>query len=541
MDHGNLVNVNKLIPFWEKSISDLDSAKKYAELLLKSKAVSPSYYDSPEEVLYAMQYGYELGLPISQALQVLIPSNGKMTILGDGAKALIFKSGLVGSWVENEIENGYEIKVTRSDNGVSITRRFDINDAKIANLYISEEEARKSKFLRNNPWYTHFLRMCYYRALGYIARDLFADVLKAVSLFEEVSDYSNNRSITIDLDNGKELKTDVKESIRESESITNQAKEASESRERAIESVAGEKEELSSQKIEVGHVYGNLDKMTEREIQNMGSPLKGKLFDLLEGTIYEYLSDNLPGKKTNMKVRKLITEDQQGNLRDYILEKYSEDEIGLLDNYQEPIKENLLDGEEDHVEVVQDGNDIIEKSTLEDTQDIEAGEKSIDDLPDHKRDKAYIESIGKEEEEEEEEEKPEEVEPKEVKVVTREKAPDDSPFDEVQTITYEKKEPENKPEPVEKEDVHADSETNPFHLDIPEIEKGEDERDPFEVLDMMEALESLSPALDDNTYERLIRGLEIGDKYPELQLLLEKGSVKEINSVLIEHYEENVN
>jgi hypothetical protein len=74
-------------------------AEKLAKLLCKTKLVPPGF-ESPDLCLIAILQGMEMGLPPLTALQRMALVEGKLTLWGDGALALVLKSGLCTSITE---------------------------------------------------------------------------------------------------------------------------------------------------------------------------------------------------------------------------------------------------------------------------------------------------------------------------------------------------------------------------------------------------------------------------------------------------------
>ena len=67
----------------------LTEAMQFAEVLSKSGILSDDYQGKPSNVLVAIQWGYEVGLAPMQALQNIAVINGKATVWGDSALALV--------------------------------------------------------------------------------------------------------------------------------------------------------------------------------------------------------------------------------------------------------------------------------------------------------------------------------------------------------------------------------------------------------------------------------------------------------------------
>jgi len=216
--------------FYDTALESLEQAKEYAQLLLDSKLVPTHFYEKKMQdgrtvpdyskgnvgaVLMTIQHGLELKFSITQALQQVVPINGLMTVKGDGCKSLIFSSGKCDKWgekVEGSIEGG-DYKVTiyskRKDNGNEITRSFDLFQAKRAGLYYSDNDLKSLHEKRRNaykysPWYKYPERMVMYRVIGFMARDLYPDILQGTVTYEEAIDYPEEGKITVIEREGKQ-------------------------------------------------------------------------------------------------------------------------------------------------------------------------------------------------------------------------------------------------------------------------------------------------------------------------------------------------
>jgi len=172
---------------------------KVGEFIIES-GFAPDHFSKQKNpaaaVVMAMQSGRELGFTMIQSLHEIVMINGLPTIKGDGAKAKVMSSGLVESWEEvREGSIGKEdltvtITSRRKDTGEEITRDFSVAKAKRAGLWISEAAAKNNPKLKYGPWWKYPDRMVAYRALGFITRDLYPDVLKGMKTYEEVQDYN---------------------------------------------------------------------------------------------------------------------------------------------------------------------------------------------------------------------------------------------------------------------------------------------------------------------------------------------------------------
>ena len=180
-------------------------AEKLAKLLCKTKLVPPGF-ESIDLCLIAILQGMEMGLPPLTALQRMALVEGKLTLWGDGALALVLKSGLCTSITEwmglgeqdgLTKENGVETpirdmtfdplmqkreddwiafcEVTRAHWSKPIRRSFSVFDAKRAGLWKKE-----------GPWLDYPKRMLQMRARAFALRDAFADVLGGLYVREEI-------------------------------------------------------------------------------------------------------------------------------------------------------------------------------------------------------------------------------------------------------------------------------------------------------------------------------------------------------------------
>jgi hypothetical protein len=131
-------------------------------------------------VLVAIQWGREVGLGPLQALQNIAVINGRPSIWGDAALALVrghpdCASVQEGAEGEGDARHGW-CEVTRR--GEQPQRRtFSIADAKRAGLWG-----------KSGPWTQYPDRMLQLRARGFAIRDVFPDALRGVLTREEAED-----------------------------------------------------------------------------------------------------------------------------------------------------------------------------------------------------------------------------------------------------------------------------------------------------------------------------------------------------------------
>jgi hypothetical protein len=194
------------LAFVEEQMQSLEKAMEFCDKMVQSRVLPKHYYNdngSPKQessgmLLVVLQMGKEIGMTQMQAIQQIIPVNGLMSVKGDGAKALIMASGKCAAWKEVEEGEGDNRRVTiyskRKDNGEEISRSFSVEDAKRAGLWIDMDAVKRNERLKYSPWFKYGPRMLRYRALGFIARDLYSDVLQGIYVEEEARDIDNDIS-----------------------------------------------------------------------------------------------------------------------------------------------------------------------------------------------------------------------------------------------------------------------------------------------------------------------------------------------------------
>lgn len=160
----------------------LTEAMEFSERLAKSQMVPRNYQNKPEDVLVAVQWGLEIGLAPMQALQNISVINGKPSVYGDAALALVQASPVcedVQEYFENEgTTNPVAVCVAIRKGRKPVTVKFSVEDARRAGLWGKQ-----------GPWTQYPKRMLQMRARGFALRDAFPDVLKGLITSEEAQDY----------------------------------------------------------------------------------------------------------------------------------------------------------------------------------------------------------------------------------------------------------------------------------------------------------------------------------------------------------------
>lgn len=165
-------------------LRSLDDLLRFANMTVLA-GLAPKGMNAQGAAL-AIQAGMERGLGALGGLQALVPINGNLSWRGQAAYALIQNSGAcrpgtLRVWTEGEGEQAVGIAVGhRVGYSEPERREFAVADAKRAGLWG-----------RGGPWTQYPKRMLAWRALGFLARDVFPDVLGGFPLAEEAEDYEH--------------------------------------------------------------------------------------------------------------------------------------------------------------------------------------------------------------------------------------------------------------------------------------------------------------------------------------------------------------
>lgn len=166
----------------------MGEAVEFAERIAKSGLVPDQYQGKPNNVLVAVQWGYELGLAPMQALQNISVINGRPSVWGDSQVALVkshraFRG--LREWQEGDTAF-CEVKRALPDGQTEVTvKSFSI------------DQARKANLLNRPTWKSYPDRMLQMRARGFALRDAFPDALKGLLSVEEAQDYPDAEPIDV--------------------------------------------------------------------------------------------------------------------------------------------------------------------------------------------------------------------------------------------------------------------------------------------------------------------------------------------------------
>jgi hypothetical protein len=159
----------------------MTEAIEFSSMLSRSQMVPKNYQNKPEDILVAVQWGYEIGLAPLQALQNISVINGKPSVYGDAAMALVQASPVCED-VQESIEGD------GTSNPVAICRVKRRGRSEVVSKYSVEDAKRAGLWGKQGPWSQYPKRMLQMRARGFALRDAFPDVLKGLITAEEAQD-----------------------------------------------------------------------------------------------------------------------------------------------------------------------------------------------------------------------------------------------------------------------------------------------------------------------------------------------------------------
>jgi hypothetical protein len=164
------------------ALQSFDDAFRFAKMVAASEFSPKDFKGKPESCMLAIQHGSEVGLSPMQSLQSIAVINGRPTIWGDAALALVQASPVceyVREYTEGDGDNLVAVcEAKRRGYPAPTISRFSVADAKKAGLWG-----------KAGPWQQYPGRMMALRARGFALRNAFADALRGLITAEEAQDY----------------------------------------------------------------------------------------------------------------------------------------------------------------------------------------------------------------------------------------------------------------------------------------------------------------------------------------------------------------
>ena len=164
------------------ALQTMADAMKFGEMVAASDFAPKDFRGKPASCVLAIQAGAEIGLSPMQALQSIAVVNGRPSIFGDAALAVV-KASPVCEYVTESVDgDGEQLVATctakRRGYPQPTVVKFTVADAKKAGLWG-----------KPGPWTQYPRRMLQMRARGFALRDAFPDALRGMVTAEEAQDY----------------------------------------------------------------------------------------------------------------------------------------------------------------------------------------------------------------------------------------------------------------------------------------------------------------------------------------------------------------
>ncbi len=352
----------------EEAFASIENMEKFCNKILDSKLAPDHFYPklpgsndrdytkgNTAAVMMVLIQGNQLHLPVLTSLQQIVPVNGLLSIKGDGAKGMILGSGKVepGSW--NEVETGslesgnYSVTISaeRSDTHEKLSRTFSVERAKRAGLWVTEAmvNSQEGWKWKKSAWYKFPDRMVKYRALGFLARDLFPDVMAGTYITEEARDIPTDTTEIIETDEGNKIILPDKQHAKT---------RARKMTERVVDKIPDNKFEpvvketipdavivepekhqeeapFTGDKGSVEYLDGKIirkdGKPVEDDSQKQNESQEKKLEDMDSKELLAIINDDMdmmeaskliPGKNTAKKLREIIVAFREGKLAEHV-------------------------------------------------------------------------------------------------------------------------------------------------------------------------------------------------------------------------------
>lgn len=174
---------------------NFDEAWRMADLFGKSELVPKGYHGKTADILVAMAYGAEIGLPPMASLSSIAVINGRPGLYGDGFLAVIQSTRAYAKHEEyyrlasGEIVKSLQQADYAKEETTAVARFWRTGVAEAFVGEFSVGDAKRAKLWgKEGPWSTYPSRMLKFRARGFAARDAFAAELRGIKTAEELTD-----------------------------------------------------------------------------------------------------------------------------------------------------------------------------------------------------------------------------------------------------------------------------------------------------------------------------------------------------------------
>ena len=164
------------------ALATMAEAMSFATMVAKSDFAPKDFKGKPESCLLAIQHGSEVGLSPMQSLQSIACINGRPSVWGDAALALVIGSP-VCEYVRERVDGDGDAMVATCE-----AKRRGYPDANVTKFTVADAK-KAGLWGKSGPWTQYPRRMLQLRARGFALRDAFPDVLKGLVTAEEAQDY----------------------------------------------------------------------------------------------------------------------------------------------------------------------------------------------------------------------------------------------------------------------------------------------------------------------------------------------------------------
>lgn len=183
----------------------VEEAARMAQAVIVGGFAPDSYNQDPNKIMLGIMAAMEAGLPPLYGLRQIAIINGRPTIWGDAAMALVQSKNLIAEYTEEQVgtqpvdsdlskwsdDYGWKVTMKRRGQEGAYVGTFTVGMAKRAGLWLNA---------RKKPWMEHPDRMLKIRSRAFPMRDGFADALAGLAIREEVEDmHEPEKLVEIDL------------------------------------------------------------------------------------------------------------------------------------------------------------------------------------------------------------------------------------------------------------------------------------------------------------------------------------------------------
>jgi hypothetical protein len=171
----------------------VEEAARMAQAVIIGGFAPDSYNRDPNKILLGIMAAMEAGLQPLYGLRQIAIINGRPTIWGDAAMALVQSKNLISDYEEEQVgttptdadlskwpdDYGWKVTIGRRGQKGHYVGIFTVGMAKRARLWLNAKKV---------PWIEHPDRMLKIRARAFPLRDGFADALAGLAIREEIED-----------------------------------------------------------------------------------------------------------------------------------------------------------------------------------------------------------------------------------------------------------------------------------------------------------------------------------------------------------------